>query len=202
MKKYTATSQAINYATKHLLDRPGTWASAETGKMVTRWDDELKFECESDKGVFYTDNIMEAIEWLYTDGSTTDTNTIIAKEMLEKVKRYCIKQAKRTYDIYNKPHKLVSEAYAGENYAYKDVVIAINSVIEDLGEIDTKESVAIQAKSEVLVDLIKEQLARIDDCEELDRMSGVDYYHVASEVYEEICKRLKELLHGLYEIED
>lgn len=67
MKKYTATSQAINYATKHLLDRPGTWASAETGKMVTRWDDELKFECESDKGVFYTDNIMEAVDWLYTE---------------------------------------------------------------------------------------------------------------------------------------
>ena len=67
MKKYTATSQAINYATKHLLDRPGTWASAETGKMVTRWDDELKFECESDKGVFYTDNIMEAVDWLYAE---------------------------------------------------------------------------------------------------------------------------------------
>ena len=67
MKKYTATSQAINYATKHLLDRPGTWASVETGKMVTRWDDELKFECESDKGVFYTDNIMEAVGWLYAE---------------------------------------------------------------------------------------------------------------------------------------
>lgn len=36
MKKLTATPQAINFVTKHLLDRPGTWAAAETGKMVTR----------------------------------------------------------------------------------------------------------------------------------------------------------------------
>lgn len=105
MKKYTATSQAINYATKHLLDRPGTWASAETGKMVTRWDDELKFECESDKGVFYTDNIMEAVDWLYTEQdpykeeSKPESEVKFSAEVIIQVTDEYIDKAKREAQI-------------------------------------------------------------------------------------------------------
>lgn len=105
MKKYTATSQAINYATKHLLDRPGTWASAETGKMVTRWDDELKFEYESDKGVFYTDNIMEAVDWLYTEQdpykeeSKPESEVKFSAEVIIQVTDEYIDKAKREAQI-------------------------------------------------------------------------------------------------------
>lgn len=105
MKKYTATSQAINYATKHLLDRPGTWASAETGKMVTRWDDELKFECESDKGVFYTDNIMEAVDWLYAEQdpykeeSKPESEVKFSAEVIIQVTDEYIDKAKREAQI-------------------------------------------------------------------------------------------------------
>lgn len=105
MKKYTATSQAINYATKHLLDRPGTWASAETGKMVTRWDDELKFECESDKGVFYTDNIMEAVGWLYAEQdpykeeSKPESEVKFSAEVIIQVTDEYIDKAKREAQI-------------------------------------------------------------------------------------------------------
>lgn len=105
MKKYTATSQAINYATKHLLDRPGTWASTETGKMVTRWDDELKFECESDKGVFYTDNIMEAVGWLYAEQdpykeeSKPESEVKFSAEVIIQVTDEYIDKAKREAQI-------------------------------------------------------------------------------------------------------
>lgn len=159
MKKYTATSQAINYATKHLLDRPGTWASAETGKMVTRWDDELKFECESDKGVFYTDNIMEAVDWLYTEQDpykeeskpesevkfsaeviiqVTDEYIDKAKreaqiEMLHRIKTYSLSVSFENAKNLNKTGNCF---YDGKIEAYKDINEMCEALLYRLGEED------------------------------------------------------------------
>lgn len=160
MKKYTATSQAINYATKHLLDRPGTWASAETGKMVTRWDDELKFECESDKGVFYTDNIMEAVGWLYAEQDpykeeskpesevkfTTEASVQVTDEYIEKVKREAqievLKGVKKFHDTEAKLfgstymkllHKgEIDDEYQGLANAHTRSSIAVQGLIDEL----------------------------------------------------------------------
>lgn len=160
MKKYTATSQAINYATKHLLDRPGTWASAETGKMVTRWDDELKFECESDKGVFYTDNIMEAVDWLYTEQDpykeeskpepevkfSAEVIIQVTDEYIEKVKREAqievLKGVKKFHDTEAKLfgstymkllHKgEIDDEYQGLANAHTRSSIAVQGLIDEL----------------------------------------------------------------------
>lgn len=68
MKNLTVGSKVINSTVMFLIKNPGKWVGTETGKMVTRWDKELKFECENEDGsVWYTDNILEAVEWLYTD---------------------------------------------------------------------------------------------------------------------------------------
>lgn len=159
MKKYTATSQAINYATKHLLDRPGTWASAETGKMVTRWDDELKFECESDKGVFYTDNIMEAVDWLYAEQDpykeeskpesevkfTTEASVQVTDEYIEKAKReaqiemvHRIKTYSLSVSFENAKNlnKTGNCFYDGKIEAYKDINEMCEALLYRLGEED------------------------------------------------------------------
>lgn len=159
MKKYTATSQAINYATKHLLDRPGTWASAETGKMVTRWDDELKFECESDKGVFYTDNIMEAVDWLYTEQDpykeeskpesevkfSAEAKPEITREDIEEAKREvkgdllehlqtCFdKMAQQSLELYiNDGVTYCNDMYLGELKAFGKALAQVNAILESL----------------------------------------------------------------------
>lgn len=159
MKKYTATSQAINYATKHLLDRPGTWASAETGKMVTRWDDELKFECESDKGVFYTDNIMEAVDWLYAEQDpykeeskpesevkfTTEASVQVTDEYIEKAKREAQIEMVHRIKIYSLSvsfenaknlNKTGNCFYDGKIEAYKDINEMCEALLYRLGEED------------------------------------------------------------------
>lgn len=159
MKKYIATSQAINYAIKHLLDRPGTWASAETGKMVTRWDDELKFECESDKGVFYTDNIMEAVDWLYAEQdpykeeSKPESEVKFSAEAKPEITREDIEEAKREAQI-EMVHRIKTYSlsvsfenaknlnktgncfYDGKIEAYKDINEMCEALLYRLGEED------------------------------------------------------------------
>jgi hypothetical protein len=159
MKKYIATSQAINYAIKHLLDRPGTWASAETGKMVTRWDDELKFECESDKGVFYTDNIMEAVDWLYAEQDpykeeskpesevkfSAEAKPEITREDIEEAKREvkgdllehlqtCFdKMAQQSLELYiNDGVTYCNDMYLGELKAFGKALAQVNAILESL----------------------------------------------------------------------
>lgn len=159
MKKYTATSQAINYATKHLLDRPGTWASAETGKMVTRWDDELKFECESDKGVFYTDNIMEAVGWLYAEQDpykeeskpesevkfTTEASVQVTDEYIEKAKREAKREilehlqahldvmAQQSWELYiDEGVEQGNDMHLGEQRAFAVTLAQVNTILKNL----------------------------------------------------------------------
>ena len=163
MKKYTATSQAINYATKHLLDRPGTWASAETGKMVTRWDDELKFECESDKGVFYTDNIMEAVDWLYTEQdpykeeSKPESEVKFSAEVIIQVTDEYIDKAKREAQIevlkgVKKFHDTEAKLF-GSTYMKLLHKGEIDDEYQGLANSHTRSSIAVQ----VLIDELEKR---------------------------------------------
>ena len=56
-------AQVIN-----LLSQPEKWVATEDeSRMVTHWNHEWKFECESDTECFTTESIFEAVDWLYAD---------------------------------------------------------------------------------------------------------------------------------------
>ena len=65
MKKELAMKK--KHAIKILLN-PKSWiATEEKSRMVTRWTYEEEFECESDTECFTTEDLSEAVNWLYAE---------------------------------------------------------------------------------------------------------------------------------------
>lgn len=65
MKKELAMKK--KHAIKILLN-PKSWiATEDKSRMVTRWTYEEEFECESDTECFTTEDLSEAVNWLYAE---------------------------------------------------------------------------------------------------------------------------------------
>lgn len=101
MKKELAMKK--KHAIKILLN-PKSWiATEDKSRMVTRWRYEEEFECESDTECFTTEDLSEAVNWLYAEQDpykeeskpevefTAEAKTEITEEDIEKAK----KEAKR-----------------------------------------------------------------------------------------------------------
>lgn len=154
MKKLTVGSKAINSTLICLIENPGKRVGTETGKMVTRWDEELKFECENEDGsVWYTDNILEAVEWLYCgdidnrelfflDQQFVDDVTEAAKkqakreakrEILEHLQAHLNVMAQQSWELYiDEGVEQGSDMHLGEQRAFAMTLAQVNTILKNL----------------------------------------------------------------------
>ena len=134
MKKLSATTNIINKTTKWLLEKP-TCVGTDKGKMVTRWDEKFEFECESDDAVFTTENILEAVEWLYVDenkkegGITEETKNILSH--LKTIIHIRSKAAENEfYEKMSEGEELEGSFVRGMSCAFDTMEEMINSLIQ------------------------------------------------------------------------
>lgn len=154
MKKLTVGSKAINSTLISLIKNPGKWVGTKTGKMVTRWDEELKFECENEDGsVWYTDNILEAVEWLYCgdidnrelfflDQQFVDDVTEAAKkqakreakrEILEHLQAHLDVMAQQSWELYiDEGVEQGNDMHLGEQRAFAMTLAQVNTILKNL----------------------------------------------------------------------
>lgn len=149
MKNLTVGSKAINSTLICLIENPGKWVGTETGKMVTRWDEELKFECENEDGsVWYTDNILEAVEWLYCGDIDNRELFFLDQQFVDDVTEAAKKQAKREAQIevlkgVKKFHDMEAKLFGG---TYMKLLHRgeIDDEYQGLANAHTRSSIAVQ----------------------------------------------------------
>ena len=155
MKKELAMKK--KHAIKILLN-PKSWIATENkSRMVTRWTHEEEFECESDTECFTTEDLSEAVNWLYAEQDpyreeskpevefTAEAKTEITREDIEEAKReaqiemvHRIKTYSLSVSFENAKNlnKTGNCFYDGKIEAYKDINEMCEALLYRLGEED------------------------------------------------------------------
>lgn len=94
MRKLTVNALAINATLRHLLFNSATSVD-HNGKIVTRHGEPLEFECDCECQNFTTENVMEAVEWLYCEDIDDRELFFLDQQFVDDVTEAAKKQAKR-----------------------------------------------------------------------------------------------------------
>lgn len=155
MKKELAMKK--KHAIKILLN-PKSWIATENkSRMVTRWTHEEEFECESDTECFTTEDLSEAVNWLYAEQDpyreeskpevefTAEAKTEITEEDIEKAKKEAQVEMLNRIKTYSfsvsfenakNLNKTGNCFYDGKIEAYKDINEMCEALLYRLGEED------------------------------------------------------------------
>ena len=158
MKKELAMKK--KHAIKILLN-PKSWIATENkSRMVTRWTHEEEFECESDTECFTTEDLSEAVNWLYAEQDpyreeskpesevefSAEASVQVTDEYIERVKREAqvevLKEVKAFHDREAKHFGAVfmgllkrgriNDEYKGLTNAHSHSSLAVQGLIDEI----------------------------------------------------------------------